>query len=103
MDALSEVNQHDDVMAPTAHQLNASLERVRQARQVLQEASDRLTRTRQEVEQDERLERVRRARERLHGANQQLTQTRQHMEDDLRHNAAGPATDGSAMTAQDTP
>jgi DNA repair ATPase RecN len=103
MDALTGASQHDDVMAQTAHQLNASLERVRQARQVLHDASDRLARTRQEVEKDERLERVRRARERLHGANQQLTQTREHIEDDLRPNGADLATDDSAMMARDSP
>jgi hypothetical protein len=93
MDALPEASQHDDVMAQTAHQLDASLERVRQARQVLHDASDRLTRTRQELEQDPRIERVRRARVLLAAANQQLVQTRQQMEDDQHPNAAGPTTD----------
>jgi hypothetical protein len=93
MDALPEASQHDDVMAQTAHQLDASLERVRQARQVLHDASDRLTRTRHELEQDPRIERVRRARVLLAAANQQLVQTRQQMEDDQHPNAAGPTTD----------
>jgi hypothetical protein len=66
---------------------------VRKARQLLHEASDRLTLTRQEVEKDERIERVRRAREHLDGANQQLAQTRQQVEEDQRQNAAGSATD----------
>jgi DNA repair ATPase RecN len=93
MDAVPEASQHDDVMAHTAHQLNASMERVRQARQVLHEASDRLTQTRQAVEKDERLERVRRARERFDGANQHLAQTRQQAEDDPHPGAVSPAAD----------
>src|SRR5687767_3775427 len=68
MDALPETSQHEDVMVQAAHQLNASMKRVRRARQLLHEASDRLTLTRQEVEKDERIERVRRAREHLEGA-----------------------------------
>ena len=49
MDAPPEARQHEDIMAQTADQLTASMERVRQARQLLLEASDRLTLTRQEV------------------------------------------------------
>ena len=98
-----EASQHEDVMAQTAYQLNASMERVRQARQLLHEASDRLTLTRQEVEQDQRIERVRRARELLHGANQQLAQTREQVEEDQRQNAVGPAPDDDAVKARDTP
>jgi hypothetical protein len=93
MDALPEATQHDDVLAQTADQLTASMERVRQARQLFFEASDRLSLTRQDVEKDERIERVRRAGERLHVANQHLAQTRQQVEDDLRQNAVGPTTD----------
>jgi exonuclease VII small subunit len=93
MDAVPEANQHEDVSVHTAHQLNAAMERVRQARQLLHEASDRLTLTRQEVEQDERIERVRRAREHLDAANQQLAQTRQQAEEDQHPNAVGPTTD----------
>ena len=104
MDALPESSQHEDVMAHTAHELNASMKRVRQARQLLHEASDRLTLTCQEVEKDahERIERVRRARELLHGANQQLAQTREQVEAQGQC-AAGPATDDHSMTAGDTP
>jgi hypothetical protein len=102
MDALSEASQHEDIMAQTAYQLNASMERVRQARQLLHDASDRLTLTRQEVEQDQRIERVRRARERLHGANQQLAQTREQVEEDQWQNAVGPATDDDAMKGRET-
>jgi hypothetical protein len=93
MDALPEASPHEAVMTHTAHQLNASMERVRQARQVLHEASDRLILTRQEVEKDERIERVRRAREHLDRANQQLAQTRQQVEADQHPNAVGPTTD----------
>jgi hypothetical protein len=93
MDALPEGIQHEDVMVHTAHQLNASMARVRQARQLLHEASYRLTLTRQEVERDERIERVRQAREHLDAANQQLAQTRQQVEEVQRQNAADPATD----------
>jgi hypothetical protein len=93
MDALPEASQHDDVMAHTADQLAASLERVRQARQVLHDASDRLARTRQELEQDPRIERVRRARELLADANHQFAQTRQQVEDDQPPNAVSPTTD----------
>jgi hypothetical protein len=103
MDALPEASQHEDVMAQTAYQLNASMERVRQARQWLREESDRLTLTRQEVEQDQRIERVRRARERLYVANQQLAQTREQVDEDQPHNAVGPATDDGSMKARDTP
>jgi hypothetical protein len=103
MDAVPEATQHADVMAQTAHQLNASMERVRQARQLLHEASDRLTLTRQELEQDPRIERVRQARELLHGANQQLAQTRQQEEEGPRQNTAGPAPDDDAVKARDTP
>ena len=94
MDALPETSQHEDVMAHTAHELTALIERVRQARQLLQEASDRLTLTRQAVEKDERIERVRRACEHLDGANQQLAQTRQQAEEDQYPSAAGPTADG---------
>jgi hypothetical protein len=103
MDALPEARQHEDVMAHTAYQLNASMERVRQARVLLHEASDRLTLTRQEVEQDPRLERVRRARERLHIANQQLAQTREQVDDDHPRHAVGPATADDAVQPRNTP
>lgn len=93
MDAPPEASQHDDVMAHAAHQLTASIARVRQARQLLHDASDRLTLTRQEVEKDLRLERVRRARELLDAANHRLAQTRQQVEEDQHSNPAGPATD----------
>jgi hypothetical protein len=93
MDALPETSQHDDVMAHTAHELNASMERVRQARQLLHEASDRLTLTRQEVEKDPRLERVRRARGLLDAANHRLAQSRQQVEEAQHANAVGSATD----------
>jgi hypothetical protein len=93
MDALPEDHQHDDVMAQTADQLTESMERLRQARQLFCEASERLSLTRQEVEKDERIERVRRASERLQVANQHLAQTRQQLEDDQRQHAADPATD----------
>ncbi len=93
MDAVPEASQHEDVMAHTAHQLDASMERVRRARQLLHEASDRLTQTRQEVEKDVRIERVRRAREHLDGANQQLAQTRQQAEDDQPPSVVGSAAD----------
>ena len=92
MDALPETRQHD-ITAQTSHQLNASLERVRQARQVLHDASDRLTLTRQELENDPRSEGVRRARELLAAVNHQLAQTREQVEDDQPPNAAGPTTD----------
>ena len=55
---------------------------MRQARQGLQEASERLTLTRQEVEHDARLERVRRARAQFDDAIQHLAQTRQQAEED---------------------
>jgi hypothetical protein len=103
MDALPEARQHEAIMAQTGYQLNASMERVRQARQLLHEASDRLTLTCQEVEQDPRIERVRRARELLQGANQQLAQTREQVEEDPCQNAAGPAPDDDAVKARDTP
>jgi hypothetical protein len=80
-------------LGQTADQLTASLARVRRARQLLCEASERLTRTRQEVEKDERIERVRRAGARLQVANQHLAQTRQQLEDNQRQTAADPATD----------
>ena len=100
MDALPEASQHDDVMVHAAHQLNASTERVRQARELLHEASDRLTQTRREVEKDERIERVRRARALL---NQHLAETGEQVEEDQDQNAAGPATDDNATKARDTP
>ena len=93
MDALPETNQHEDVLAYTADQLTASMARVRQARQSLCEASDRLSLTRQDVEKDERIERVRRAGARLQVANQHLAQTRQQVEEDQHPNAVGPTTD----------
>jgi hypothetical protein len=104
MDAKPDGSQHEDITAQTAYQLNASMERVRQARQLLHEASDRLTLTRQEVEHDQRIERVRRARERLHVANQQLAQAREQVEEeDQWQIAAGPARDDDAVKARDTP
>jgi hypothetical protein len=103
MDAPPEARQHEDIMAQTAYQLNASMERVRQARQLLHEASYRLTLTRREAEQDQRIERVRRARELLHGANQQLAQAREQMEEDQCQNSPGPAPDDDAVRARDTP
>jgi hypothetical protein len=93
MDALPETSQHEDVLASTADQLNASMGRVRQARRLLLEASDRLTLTRQEVEKDERIERVRRAGELLHEASQHLAQTRHQVEKDHHPHAAGRTTD----------
>jgi exonuclease VII small subunit len=103
MDALPEARQHDDIMTHTADQLNRSMERVRQARQLLFDASDRLTRTRQDVEKDARIERVRRAGALLQVASQHLNQTRQQLEDDQRQDAADPATDDASMNAVDTP
>jgi hypothetical protein len=103
MDAVPEANQHEDLLTQTEHQLNASMERVRQARQLLHEASDRLTLTRQELEKDQRIERVRRARERLHGANQQLAQTREQVEEDQCQDSPGPAADVVAVRAPDAP
>jgi len=93
MDTLPEASQHEHITTQTAHQLDASLERVRQARQVLHDASDRLARTRQELEKDQRIEGVRRARELLHAANYQFAQTRQQMEEDQHRNAVSPITD----------
>jgi len=93
MDTQPEARQPDDDMTQTADQLTASLARVRRARQVLHDASDRLTQTRQELEKEPRLERVRQARELLHATNQQLAQTHPQVEDDEHRNAAGPATD----------
>jgi hypothetical protein len=103
MDALPEASQHDDVMAHTADQRNASMARVRQARQLLHEASHRLTLTRQAVEHDPRIERVRRARERLHVANQHLAQAREQVEEDQCQKSPGPATDDDAVQDRDTP
>ena len=99
MDALPAASQHADVMAQTAYRLNASLERVRQARQVLHEESDHLTLIRQETEKDPRIERVRRARDLLDVANQQLAETRQQMEEDPRQYALGPVTDDASVRA----
>jgi hypothetical protein len=96
MDAQPDANQHDDVMTHPAYQLTASLARVRQARQVLHDASHRLTLTRQAVEHDPHVERVRRARERLHVANQQLAQAREQVEEDQCQNTPGPATKAAA-------
>jgi hypothetical protein len=93
MDTWPEAHQHEDILAQTADQLTASMERLRQARQLLCEASERLSLTRQDVEKDERIERVRRAGARLQVANQHLAQTRQLVEDDQRQHAANPATD----------
>jgi hypothetical protein len=103
MDALPEARQHDDIMAQTADQLTASMERVRQARQVLFEESDRLTWTRQDVEKDERIERVRRAGKLLQVAHQHLAQTRQQVEEDHRQHTADPATDDASMTVGESP
>jgi len=103
MDASLEARQHDDIMAQTADRLNTSMERVRQARQVLVAASDRLTRTRQDVEKDARIERVRRAGELLQVAHQHLARTRQQLEDDQCQDAADPATDDASMNAGSTP
>jgi hypothetical protein len=103
MDASPEARLHDDIVAQSADRLNASMERVRQARQLLFDASDRLTRTRQDVEKDARIERVRRAGELLQVAHQQLAQTRQQVEQDPRLDAADPAMDDSSMKASDTP
>jgi hypothetical protein len=103
MDAVPEANQHEDLLAQTKHQLNALMERVRQARQLLHEASDRLTLTRQELEKDQHIERVRRARELLYGANQQLAQTREQVEQDQCQNSPGPAPDDDSLKARDTP
>ena len=103
MDASPEARQPDDIVAQSADQLNASMERVRQARQLLFDASDRLTRTRQDVEKDARIERVRRAGELLQVARQHLAQTRQQVEDDQRQDAADPATDDASLKVGDTP
>jgi hypothetical protein len=103
MDAQPDGSQHEDITAQTACQLNTSVERVRQARQWLHDASDRLTLTRQEVEQDQRIERVRRARERLHVANQHLAQAREQVDDDHSRHVVGPTTDDDAVQARDTP
>ena len=90
-------------MAQTADQLTASMGRVRQARQVLFEESDRLTRTRQDIEKDASIERVRRAGALLQVASQHLNQTRQQLEDDQRQDAADPATDDASTNAGSTP
>ena len=78
---------------PTADPLSTPIERVRQARQLLHEASDRLTLTRQEAERDPRIARVRRARELLDVEVHRLAQTRQQVEEDQPQNAAVLATD----------
>jgi hypothetical protein len=96
MDTQPEASQHEDVMAQTVHQLNASMARLRQARVLLCEASDCLSRTRQEVEKDQRLERVRRPRELLHGETQQLTLARLALLDTQGQDAHDPARDGAA-------
>jgi hypothetical protein len=103
MDALPEARQHDDIMAQAADQLTASMERVRQARQLLFDASDRLTRTRQDVEKDARIERVRRAGALLQVAHQHLAQTRQQLEDDQCQDVVDPAPDDASMNAGSTP
>ena len=103
MDALPEARQPDDIMAQTADGLTASMERVRQARQLLFDASDRLTLTRQDVEKDARIERVRRAGALLQVASQHLAQTRQQLEDDQYQHIADPATDDAWIKAGDTP
>jgi len=103
MDALPDARQHDDIMAQTADQLTASMERVRQARQLLFDASDRLTLTRQDVEKDARIERVRRAGALLQVASQHLAQTRQQLEDDQYQHIADSATDDASIKAGDTP
>ena len=82
MDALPEANHHDDVMVQAAHELNASMERVRWARERLTEASRQLAQTRQQVEHDPHVERVRRARERLDIVNQQLGTSHELVEAD---------------------
>jgi hypothetical protein len=93
MNSPSEASQHDDVMVQTAHQLTASMERVRLARALLFDASDRLSQTRQEVEKDQRLERVRRARELLHGETQELTLARLALLQTQGQDAQDPARD----------
>ena len=103
MDAFPEARQHEDIMAQTADRLTASMERVRQARQVLFAASDRLALTRQEVEKDARIERVRRAGALLQVAHQHLAQTRQLVEEDQRQDAADSAMHDASMKARDTP
>jgi hypothetical protein len=102
MDALSEAHQHDDIVDQSADQLNASMERVRQARQLLFDESDRLTQTRQDFEKDARIERVRRAGELLQVAHQQLARTRQQVEQDPRLDATDPAMDDASMKARHT-
>src|SRR5215204_3829569 len=99
MDDLQEARQHDDIMVQTVDQLNRSIERVRQARQVLFKESDRLTRTRQDVEKDARIERVRCAGALLQVASQHLAQTRQQLEDDQYQHIADPATDDAWIKA----
>ena len=103
MDVLPEARQHDDIMVQTADQLNRSMERVRQARQLLFDASDRLTRTRQDVEKDARIERVRRAGKLLQVAHQHLAQTRQQLEDDQCQDVVDPAPDDASMNVGSTP
>jgi hypothetical protein len=102
MDASPEAHQHDDIVAQSADQRNRSMERVRQARQLLFDASDRLSLTRQDVEKDARIERVRRAGELLQVAHQQLAQTRQQVEDDQRQDAADPAMDDASLKVSAT-
>jgi hypothetical protein len=103
MDALPEARQHQDVMAQTTAQLTRSMERVRQARQLLFDASDRLTRTRQDIEKDARIERVRHAGALLQVASQHLAQTRQQLEDDQCQDVVDPAMDDDSMKVRDTP
>jgi hypothetical protein len=103
MDALSEAHQHDDIVDQSADQLNASMERVRQARQLLFDESDRLTQTRQDFEKDARIERVRRAGELLQVAHQQLARTRQQADDDQCQDAGDAAPDDASLKAADTP
>jgi hypothetical protein len=86
MDSPSETSQHADVMAHAMHQLDASMERVRQARERFTEASHHLAQTRQAMEQDPHVERVRRARALLDAENHRWA----HIP---CHNAVEPATD----------
>jgi hypothetical protein len=80
-------------MAQAAHELDASMERVRRARERLTEASYQLAQTRQQVEHDPHVERVRHARGRLDAANQHLAKSRELVEADQHPNAVDLATD----------
>ena len=96
MDTPPEASQHDDVMAQTVDRLNVSMERLRQARMLLFEASDCLSQTRQEVENDPRIERVRRARALLHGETQHLTLARLALSDTQGQDAPVSVRDDAA-------